>query len=80
MWKLYVEILCNIIQSTDHTEGGGARGSSLVQALCYKSENAGSIPDGVTGIFYSYNPSGRTMALGLTQPPTEMGTINVSWG
>jgi len=26
---------------------------------------AGSIPDGVTGIFRSHNPSGRTMYLGL---------------
>ena len=33
---------------------------------------AGSIPDGVTGIFHCHNPSGRTMALGLTQPLTEM--------
>jgi hypothetical protein len=33
---------------------------------------ADSIPDGVIGIFYWYNPSGRTMVLGLTQPLTEM--------
>jgi hypothetical protein len=26
---------------------------------------AGSIPDGVTGIFHLHNPSGRTMALGV---------------
>ena len=32
---------------------------------------AGSIPYGVTG---------RTMALGLTQPLTEMSTRNISWG
>ena len=38
---------------------------------------AGSIPDGVTGIFH--NTSGRTMALGLTQPLTEMSTRNISW-
>ena len=25
------------------------------------------------GIFHQHNPSGRTMALGLTQPLTEMG-------
>jgi hypothetical protein len=37
---------------------------------------AGSIPDGVTGIFHWQNPSGRTMALGLTQPLTEMSTWN----
>ena len=40
----------------------------------------GSIPDGVIGIFHSHNPSGRTMALVLTQPLTEMSTRNISWG
>ena len=41
---------------------------------------AGSIPDGVTGIFRWHNPSGRTMALGLTQPLTEMSTRNIFLG
>jgi hypothetical protein len=41
---------------------------------------AGSIPDGVIEIFHWHNPSDRTMALGLTQPLTEMSTKNVSWG
>jgi len=40
----------------------------------------GSIPGGVTGIFHWHNPSGRTMALGLTQPLTEMSTRNIYWG
>ena len=31
-------------------------------------------------IIYWLNPSGRTMALGSTQPLTEMNTRNVSWG
>jgi len=31
-------------------------------------------------IFHWHNPSGRTMALGLTQPLTEMSTTNISWG
>jgi len=35
---------------------------------------AGSIPVGVIAIFHCHNPSGRTMALGLTQPLTEMST------
>jgi len=30
----------------------GDRGSTVVKVLCYKSEGRGSIPDGVTGIFY----------------------------
>ena len=42
---------------------------------------AGSISDGVIGIFHWHNPSDRTMALGLTQPLTEMSTRNISfWG
>jgi hypothetical protein len=39
-----------------------------------------SIPDGVIEIFYWHNPSGRTMALGLTQPLTEMSNKNISLG
>ena len=30
--------------------------------------------------FFIDNPSGRTMALGSTQPPTEMNTSDASWG
>jgi hypothetical protein len=41
---------------------------------------AGSIPDGVIGIFHWHNPFGRTMALGSTQSLTEMSTRNISWG
>jgi hypothetical protein len=42
---------------------------------------AGSIPDGVSGNFFHWhNPVGRTMALGSTQPLTEMSTRNISWG
>ena len=52
----------------------------LVEALRYQSEVAGSIPDVVIRIFYWHIPSGPTMALGLTQPLTEMNTINISWG
>jgi hypothetical protein len=33
---------------------------------------AGSIPDGVSGFFHWHNPVGRIMALGSTQPLTEM--------
>jgi hypothetical protein len=38
------------------------------------------IPDGVIGIFHLHNLSGRIIALGLTQPLTEMSTRNISWG
>ena len=39
-----------------------------------------SIPVGVTGIFHWHNPSDRTMALGSTQPLTEMSTRRISCG
>jgi membrane-bound lytic murein transglycosylase B len=39
---------------------------------------AGSNPDGVMEFFIDINPSDRTMALGSTQPLTEMSTRNLS--
>jgi len=39
-----------------------------------------SIPDGAIGIFYWLNFSDRSVALGSTQPRTEMRTTNISWG
>jgi hypothetical protein len=53
--------------------------AQLVEALVTSRTVAGSIPDGVTGIVHSHNPSGHTMALGLTQQITEMSTRNISW-
>jgi hypothetical protein len=52
--------------------------AQLVEALRYKPEGTGLIPDGV-GIFHCHNPSGRTLALGLTQPLTAMSTRYISW-
>jgi len=37
-------------------------------------------PCGFFGFFHWHNTSSRTMALGSTQPLTEMSTRNVSWG
>ena len=48
--------------------------AQLVEALCYKPEGRGFDSR------WCYNPSGRTMALGLTQPLTEISTRNISWG
>jgi hypothetical protein len=38
------------------------------------------IPDEVTGFFSWPNPSSRTMALGSTQPLTQMSTRNLPGG
>ena len=55
-------------------------GRSWLRHCATSRKVAGSIPDGVTGNFHWHNPSGRTMALGSTQPLTEMSTRNTSWG
>jgi hypothetical protein len=55
----------------------------VAQLLRYCATNrkvAGSIPDGVIGIFHSHNPFDRSMALGSTQPLAEMSTRSISWG
>ena len=36
-----------------------------------------SIPGGVNGVFHCHNPSARTVALGLTQPLTEMSKVKI---
>jgi hypothetical protein len=58
------------------------RGHAVAQWLRHCATNrkvAGSIPDGVIGIFHLHNPSGRTMVLGSTQPLPEMSNRNISW-
>jgi hypothetical protein len=50
------------------------------KAEATRQKVAGSIPDGVTGIFLWHNPFGRIMALGSTQPLTQMSTRNFSCG
>ena len=64
-----------------YTYSGGRRWRSWLKHCATTSQKvAFSIPDGVTGIFYWHNPSGRTMTLGLTQFVTEMSTRNITWG
>ena len=53
----------------------GTRWRSRLRQCATSRKVAGSIPNGVIGIFHWHNPSGRTMALGLDQP-----TRNISWG
>jgi hypothetical protein len=58
----------------------GTRWHSWLRHCATNRKVVGSIPDGVIGIFHWHNPCGRTMALGSTQPLTEMSTRNISWG
>ena len=77
-----IAITCNSFQNNFHYKlhtWGTWRHGWLRH--CATSRNVtGLIPDGVIGIFQRHNPSGRTMALGLTQPLTEMSTRNISCG
>jgi len=59
---------------------GGTRWRSWLRHCAKNQKVAGSIPDGVIRIFHRRNPSGRTMALELTQPLTEMSNRKVFWG
>ena len=59
---------------------GGTRWHSSLRQCATSRKVAGSVPDGVIGILHRYNPSGRNMALGSTQPLTEMSTRNIYWG
>jgi hypothetical protein len=59
---------------------GTTRWRSSLRRCATSRKVAGSIPDGVIGIFHCHNPSGRTMALELTQPLRETSTRNISWG
>ena len=58
-----------------HVSGGTAVAQWLRRCATNRKV-AGSIPDGVIGIF----PYDRTMALGSTQPLTKMNTRSISWG
>ena len=51
----------------------------LVKALHYEPGGRGFNSRWCHWNFQWHNPSGRTMALGLTQPLTEMSTRHISW-
>ena len=69
-----------------HVEGANVSMKNLVQLCSWlrhwatSRQLVGSVPDDVNGSFRWHNPSGRTLSLGKTQPPTERSTRNISWG
>jgi len=69
-----------LIRTYKFGRGEGTRWRSWLRHCATSRKVADSIPHGVTGIFHWHNLSGRTMALGLTHPLTEMSTRNISWG
>ena len=71
------------IEVTVETSSSGVIGLTcgalvhLVDALSYKQLEG---RDSITVNFYWHNPSGRSMALGSTQPIRDSCTRNISWG
>jgi hypothetical protein len=59
---------------------GGTRWCSWLRHYATSRMVAASIPDEVIGFFNWPNPSSRTIALGSTQPLTEMSNRNLSGG
>ena len=87
------EVLRSLVNTDRHTcthvlsdllslwsKKGNTRWRSWLRHCATSQKVAGSIPEGVVGIFHWHNPSSRTMALGSTQPLTEMSTRNIFWG
>jgi hypothetical protein len=59
---------------------GGTRYRSWLRHYATRRKVAGSSPDEVIGFFNLPNPSSHTMAVGSTQPQTEMSTRNLPEG
>jgi hypothetical protein len=54
--------------------------AQLDEALCYKLEGRGFIPNGIIGTFHSLNPSSRTRILVSTKSLTKISTRNLLLG
>ena len=65
----------NAPQCLGHAAGGAVGWGTALQA----GRSRVRFPMMSLEFFYLHNPSGRTMALGLTQTLTEMSTSSISW-
>jgi len=78
---LWAFVVCSRVNFTSlYVLCGRKRRRSWLRHCATSRKVAGSIPDGVTGIFHWHIPSDRTMAFGSTQPLREKSTKNIYWG
>ena len=63
-----------------YTSSWGTQWRSWLRYWATSRKVAGSIPDGVIGIFRWRIPFGCRMVLGLTQPLTELSSRDISYG
>ena len=74
----YVEQYCKRICTRFEHLYGGTAVAQWLRCCATNRKVTGSIPDGVNGIFHWHNTPNRNMALGSTQPLTEMSTRRIS--
>jgi len=70
----------NNFGTTTHCKIRDTRQRSWLRHCFTSHKFACLIPNVIIRIFHWHNPSGRNMALGLSQPLTELSTRNISWG
>jgi hypothetical protein len=77
IWDVEITAIKIMFYSTNYfvTRGGAIGWGTALQA----GKFAGSIPDGVMGLFLWLKPYSRAMFQGSTQPLTEMSTRTISW-
>ena len=75
---MYQSLSSSVFALLSPPKAAGNRWRSWLRHCVTRRKVAGSIPDGVIGIFYWHNPSGRNMSLPSTQPLTETSTRNIS--
>ena len=73
-------LVLSLIYPNTVTTLGGTRRRSWFRHSATSLRVAGSIADGIIGIFHRHNASDYTMTLGLTQPLTVASIRNTSWG
>ena len=72
--------MCFIFCSANYVFGESCWWRSWLGHFAKSRKVTGSFLGRVTRIFHWHNPSGRTMALGFSQPLIELSTRNISWG
>jgi len=71
--------VCKYVRICVYVFMRGTRWRSWLRHCATSRKVVGSIPDDVIGNFHCRNPSGSNMAVGSSQPRTEMSTRNIFW-
>jgi hypothetical protein len=76
----YMVLLAEYLLTHCTTQNLGTAVATWLRYCATNQKVSGSISGGVMEFFIDINPSDRTMAVGSTQPLTEMSTGSISWG